>query len=239
MKLIRSILAWVRGDPRVIENGSRAVLKAAHPRPSSGREVKHGIYLLWLVGTLWMLIDHYGPETAHDPNKNLIIELSEYGLVSLINAGERLVAFVQAKSLDVPDLRGWMYVTIFTLAMCVFLNSFLFRLYCWLTNREEVRITVGPETLTVRRYWWSFGKTIVRSAIREVRVIANHPTGHDVVILHDDGILRLASIFGDETRALLFKLRLDDLLAREKLEKTLDPAARKPVTAQEQGRLIY
>ena len=177
----------------------------------------------------------------HDPQKNFIIELVEYGIVALIKAVEQLVAVVQAKSLDVPleNLRGWLFAAMLIFAAVELRDSFLFRCYCWLMNREEVRITVGAETLTVRRHWLGFGKIIERSAIRDVRVINNHPTGHDVVIVHDGGVLRLTSIFGDETRALLFKMRLDDLLANKFPAQAPDLGSRNPVTASEQRPLIH
>ncbi|WP_170765892.1 hypothetical protein [Ruegeria lacuscaerulensis] len=241
MELFKSILARLRGDPRVIDYGTNKVFRAAHLRPSSGYELKLGMRLLGLIGAIWILIDHYAPEATQDPQANFFIELFEYGVVALINAGDQLVAVVQARSFDVPleNLRGWFIAFVFLIAVWVFQDSFLFRLYCWLTDRESVWITVRPETLTARRRVLSFGKTIERSAIREVRIIANHPTGHDVVILHDGGCLRLASIFGDETRALVFKMRLDDLLTQTEPLKTLDTPPPKPVTAAEQPHLVH
>ena len=52
MELIRSILARLRGDPRVIDKGTCKVLKAAHLRPSSGHEKVKSHRVLLLFGAM-------------------------------------------------------------------------------------------------------------------------------------------------------------------------------------------
>ena len=146
---------------------------------------------------------------------NVLLEQANIVIAGLTNAFGKLREVVEQQTLDVPleSLRGWAVATAFLGGTFLFRHFGLFDLYTYLTNREHVTITVDDEHLSVRRGTFSFPKRINRESIRDVLVLSNHRTGHDVMVQHEGGLLRVASIYGDLTRPTLLRLRLKEALA--------------------------
>lgn len=167
-----------------------------------------------VLGTAAILVAHYRPE-APLPYSNVFLENANTIVVGLSNAFGKLREVAEQQTLDVPleSLRGWLVASAFLVGTSVFRHSGLFDLYTWLTNREHVTVTIDDEHLSVRRGTFGLAKRIRRESIRDVLVLANHRTGHDVVVQHEDGLTRLASIYGDLTRPTLMRLRLKEALA--------------------------
>ena len=92
--------------------------------------------------------------------------------------------------------------------------SGLFDLYTWLTNREHVTVTIDDEHVSMRRGTFGHPKRIKRAAIKDVLILPNHRTGHDVMVQHDRGLSHVASIYGDLTRPTLMRLRIKEALAK-------------------------
>ena len=65
----------------------------------------------------------------------------------------------------------------------------------------------------MRRGTFGLPKRIKRAAIKDVLILPNHRTGHDVMLQHDGGLSRIASIYGDLTRPTLMRLRIKEALA--------------------------
>jgi len=225
MKLLQSLKAQISGMPRLVREGASAKLIAAHRLPSSGDEMKTVFRIVGFGGAAAILVAHYRPEFPPDPNTNIFLELGNMVVGGLLNAADRIGAVIQNGTLDVPleSLRGWGVALAFLGGVTVFRHSVLFDLYTYLTNREQVRIEVGRETLTLRRGTFSLPKRFARDGIQDVLILPNHKTGHDVMLQHDGNLTRLASIFGDLTRPTLFKLKLSEALSDTTPSITTNP----------------
>lgn len=229
MKLLIHHWALMRGKPVISQSSGSAELRAVHRRSRSGEEEPRFVRFIGFTGIPVILLAHYGPEIGFDESSNVLLDGAEFAIVGLLNAAERLSAVAEAQTLDVPlaSLRGWGIATLWAAGAWVIRSTRLIDLLGWLANRETVTVKVSAEEVTVRRRTFSLGKRIKREAIRDVQIITESPHGHEVVILHDDGVLNVASIHGEKSRALFFKMRLDDLLA-EPSNQNLDKAADAP-----------
>lgn len=205
----------ITGEPRVKRDGDRMILTAAHRLPSGVDEQLTALRIVTALGAAAVLVAHYRPEVALPPDSNVLLDQANTVIVGLANAFGKLGEVFERQTLDVPleSLRGWMLASAVLGAGFVFRHSGLFDLYTWLTNREHVTITVDAHNLSLRLGTFSFPKRIARESIRDVLILANHRTGHDVMVQHEGGLTRLASIHGDLTRPTLMRLRLREALA--------------------------
>jgi len=214
MKLLEVLKHEISGAPRLTRNGQGFRLTARHRKPSSGDEVVTAHRMIGGVVAVATLVAYYRPETSA-PVKNVLVDIGNTVVGGLLNAADRLAEVVRQHSLDVPleSLRGWGVATAFVVGTSLFLRSPLFDVYTFLTNREDVKIDVDREHLTLRRGVFLPPKRIARERIQDVLILKNHKAGHDVMLQHEGGLMRLASIFGDMTRPTLFRLRLKEALA--------------------------
>ncbi|AKO96663.1 hypothetical protein MALG_01479 [Marinovum algicola DG 898] len=226
MNLLSNHWALMRGKPVISQSGGSAELRAVHRRARSGEEEPRVVRFIGLAGIPVILLAHYGPEIGFDESSNVLLDSAEFAVVGLLNAAERLGTIAEAQSLDVPleSLRGWALASLWAAGAWAIRSTRLIDLLGWVVNRETVSVRVSAEEVTVRRRALSLGKRIKREVIRDVLVITESPHGHEVVILHDDGVLNVASIHGEKSRALFFKMRLDDLLA-DPCNRNIDKAA--------------
>ena len=226
MNLLSSHWALMRGKPVISQSSRSAELRSVHRRARSGEEEPRVVRFVGLAGIPVILLAHYAPEIGFDESSNVLLDGAEFAVVGLLNAAERLSAVAEAQTLDVPlaSLRGWGIAALWAAGAWAVRSTPLIDLMGWVVNRETVSVRVSAEEVTVRRRPLSFGKRIKRQAIRDVQVITESPHGHEVVILHDDGVLNVASIHGEKSRALFFKMRLDDLLA-DHSNRNIDKAA--------------
>ncbi|WP_417524224.1 hypothetical protein [Marinovum sp.] len=226
MNLLSNHWALMRGKPVIKQSSGSAELRAMHRRACSGEEEPRVVRFIGFAGISVILLAHYGPDVGHNATSNVLLDGAEFAVVGLLNAAERLTAVAEAQSLDVPleSLRGWGLAALWAAGAWAVRSTRLIDLLGWLVNRETVSVRVSAEEITVRRRALSLGKRIKREVIRGVEVITESPHGHEVVILHDGGVLNVASIHGEKSRALLFKMRLDDLLADHR-NQNIDKAA--------------
>lgn len=224
MNLISRQWAMTQGKPVIVQKDDSAELLAMHRRPSSGEHEPRAVQAAGIIGALAFLLNEYGPETHYDEAANILLEAGEFVVVGLLNAVERLVAVAEAETLDVPleSLRGWFFAGLWLTGAWIIRSSFLIDMLGWAMNREKVRIGVCDKELSIRHGLLRPPRRIKRRTYRSVEIISK-PFGNEVVILHDGGVLRVASIYGEKSRALLFKMRLEDLLA-EACETTEDEA---------------
>lgn len=214
---------WLDGEPRLERDSNSARVKAAHRLPSSGYEQRTAFWLLALFMATVTLIQHYAPDMASKPNQNYLLEFAAFVVMALSNALEALAEVARADLADIPldNLRGWMFALYWIGGAFAFLNFGPFSLYTWLTNREHVTVTIDDETVSVRHSVLRFPKRIACEAVEDVLILSNHRTGHDVMLQHEGGLMRLASVQGDLTRPTLIKRSVERALA--------EPA---PVSAQ-------
>jgi hypothetical protein len=215
MNLVEEIKLRITGKPRLSRLGNNVRLTATHRLPSSGDEAVTAFRIMGAVSAVALLVAQYRPEIPPDPNANIFLEFGNTVVAGLSNAVGRLGEVIEQRTLDVPleSLRGWgLALTVFG-GEWLFRNSGLFDLCMYLTNREEVKITIDGETLSVRRGAFGLPKRFSRDGIQDVLILPNHKTGHDVVLQHDGDLKRLASIYGDLTRPTLFKLKLEEALS--------------------------
>lgn len=215
MKILQTIMTRLSGEPRVSRKGNTIRFTAEHRLPSSGDEMVTMFRIIGIVGAAAILVAHYRPEAVTDPNMNIFLAFANTVVAGLVNAVDRLAAVIEHKSLDVPleSLHGWALALAFLAGEYLFRHSGLFDLYAYMTNREEVRIDIDGGHLSVRRGLFRSPKRIARNDVEDIVILENHRTGHDVAVLHAGGLTRLASIYGDKTRPMLFKLRLEQALA--------------------------
>lgn len=217
MKSLQDRIDLIRGRPIVVREDGYAQLIATHRRTLSGEgeDEPRLVKIAGWLGMLAFLVNFYGPDIPYDENDNFVLVLMEYVTVGLLNAGERLSAVAEAQSLDVPleSLRGWLFAILWFCGAWFVRHSFLMDVIAWLGNRETVTVTLNADKLSVRHGVLCRRRRVSRDAVRSVEIIADKPCGHEVVIMHDGGVLKLASIYGDKSRALLFTMRLRDLLA--------------------------
>ncbi|WP_375552560.1 hypothetical protein [Rhodophyticola porphyridii] len=194
---------WLDGEPRIEWDGDSVRVKAAHRLPSSGYEQRIALWLIACFLAVYMVITEYGPDMASDPEANYLLEIAAFITVALSNAFEALAEV--ARGGPPEHLRGWMFALSCIGGAFVFLNFGPFSLYTWLTNREHVTIIVNDDQVSVRHSVLRFPKRIAREAVEDVLILRNHRTGHDVMIQHEGGLTRLASVHGDLTRPTLIK----------------------------------
>lgn len=222
MDVLRTIKDYLSGTPRVTKAGDTIRLNASHRLPSSGNEQHTVVNLIGVFGAIFSLVAYYGPETPADPTRNIFLEHADRLIAGLVTAFERLAAVAEHGTLDVPleSLQGWGVALLFLGGAFAFRHSGLIDVYTYLTNREHVVIIINGEYLSLRRGMLRAPKRIARDTIRDVLILANHRTGHDVMVQHEDGLTRVASIYGDLTRPTLFKLRLKEALAEKPREQS-------------------
>lgn len=215
MTILETAKHKITGEPRFKREGDRMILTAAHRLPTGVDEQLTALRIVTALGAAAVLVAHYRPEVALPPESNVLLDNANTVIVGLANAFGKLGEVAERQTLDVPleSLRGWMLASAVLGAGFVFRHSGLFDLYTWLTNREHVTVTIDAEHLSVRRGTFGFPKRIARDTIRDVLILANHRTGHDVMVQHEGGLTRLASIYGDLTRPTLMRLRLKEALA--------------------------
>lgn len=223
MEILQTIKGKLSGEPRVTRAGNTIRFTATHRLPSSGDEMVTAFRIIGVVGAVAILVAHYRPEVATDPNMNIFLEFGNMVIAGLLNAVDRLNAVVEYRSLDVPleSLRGWLFALLFLGGIFLFRHSGLFDLYNYLTNREQVKIEIDDENLSVRHSLFRFPKRIARNDIEDILILENHRTGHDVMLQHVNGLTRLASIYGNKTGPTLFKLRLQQALAEAEPSKSV------------------
>lgn len=225
MNLVEEIKLRITGKPRLSRLGNSVRLTATHRLPSSGDEAVTAFRIMGAVAAVAVLVAQYRPELPPDPNANVFLEFGNTIVAGLSNAVARLGEVIEQRTLDVPleSLRGWGLALAVLGGEWLFRNSGLFDLYMYLTNREEVKITIDGETLSVRRGTFGLPKRFSRDGIQDVLILPNHKTGHDVMLQHNGDLKRLASIYGDLTRPTLFKLKLAEALSDAPLSITTKP----------------
>ncbi|ROT93630.1 hypothetical protein [Histidinibacterium lentulum] len=198
---------WLDGEPRIERDGNGTRIKAAHRLPSSGHEQRIAFWLIALFLALYVLISEYAPDMVSDPEANFLLEFAAFVVMALSNAFEALAEVARAQPQDVPleNLRGWMLALYCIGGAFLFLNFGPYSLYTWLADREHVTIIVDDDQVSVRHSVLRFPKRIAREAVEDVLILPNHRTGHDVMLQHEGGLTRLASVHGDLTRPTLIK----------------------------------
>ncbi|WP_373086904.1 hypothetical protein [Sneathiella sp.] len=217
MKVKQTIIDRLSGQPRVSRAGDTVCLNAAHRLPSSG-QTHLAFRLVGLIGAVAILVAHYRPDTPASATNNFFLEQADTVIAGLAHAFERLAAVAHQQTLNVPleSLQGWLFALIWLGGIWMFCNSGLLDLYTYLTNREQVRIEIDDQHLSVRHGAFRFAKKIARNRIQDVLILANHSCGYDVMLQHAEGLTRLASIYGNLSRPTLFKLRLQQALSEVK-----------------------
>lgn len=198
---------WLDGEPRIERDGNSTRIKAAHRLPSSGHEQRIAFWLIALFLALYMLVTEYGPDMVSDPEANFLLEFAAFVVMALSNAFEALAEVARADPADIPleNLRGWMFALHCISGAFLFLNFGPYSLFTWLANRERVTITIDGDQISVRHSVLRSPKRIAREVVEEVLILSNHRTGHDVMLQHEGGLTRLASVHGDLTRPTLIK----------------------------------
>ncbi|MEE4212239.1 MAG: hypothetical protein V2I43_23605 [Parvularcula sp.] len=208
---------WLDGEPRVERDGNSTRVKAAHRLPSSGYEYRIAFWLIALFLALYMLISEYGPDMVSDPEANFLLEFAAFVVMALSNAFAALAEVARADPADIPleNLRGWLFALYCIGGAFVFLNFGPYSLFTWLTDRERVTVTIDDEQVSVRHSVLRAPKRIAREAVEDVLILSNHRTGHDVMLQHEGGLTRLASVHGDLTRPTLIKHSVQRALAEQ------------------------
>ncbi len=215
MDVLRTLKDYLSGTPRVTKAGNTIRLVASHRLPSSGYEQHTAVKLIGYFGAAFSLVAYYGPETPADPTRNIFLEHADRLVAALATAFERLAAVAEHGTLDVPleSLQGWGVALLFMGGAFAFRHSGLIDVYTYLTNREHVEILINGEHLSLRRGMLRAPKRIARGEIQDILILANHRTGHDVMMQHKSGLTRVASIYGDLTRPTLLRLRLMETIS--------------------------
>ena len=125
------------------------------------------------------------------------------------------MAVARPETEDVPleNLRGWLFALYWIGGVVLFVQCGPLDLYTWLTNREHVTIIIDDEKVSIRHSFFRLNR-VARSAVEKVLILPNHRTGYDVMLQHDGGLARVASVYGDQTRPTLIRLRLEQALDR-------------------------
>jgi|GEM_PF-4514138 len=195
------------GEPRVERDGNSTRIKTAHRLPSSGHEQRIAFWLIALFLALYALISEYGPDMVSDPEANFLLEFTAFVVIALSNAFEALAEVARSEPPDVPleNLRGWLFALYCIGGAFLLLNFGPYSLFTWLANRERVTITIDDDQVSVRHSVLRLPKRIAREAVEDVLILPNHRTGHDVMLQHEGGLMRLASVYGDLTQPTLIK----------------------------------
>jgi len=207
MNVFEFIRYWINGEPHCRQSGGEMRITATHRLPNSGYEHVIALYLLGAIGAVCTLVVHYSPDMATDPQANFLLDNAAVVIAALGSAFDALATVAQADAQPLPleELRGWMFAAYWIVGAFLFRATGLHDLLMWLGNRERVIITVGDEELRVRHGTLRFAKRIDLDDIEDVLILANHRTGHDVMLQHTGGLTRLASVHGDLTRPTLIK----------------------------------
>lgn len=207
MTITELIRYWIKGEPHCRKTGDDVRITASHRLPNSGFEHIIALYLFGFIGAVCTLVAHYSPDMASDPEANFLLENAAVVIMALSEAFAALATVAQADAQPLPleELRGWMFASYWMIGALLFRLTGLHDLLMWLGNRERVTITVGDEELSVRHGTFRFPKRIDLDQIEDVLILANHRTGHDVMLQHAGGLTRLASVHGDLTRPTLIK----------------------------------
>lgn len=207
MKISDFIKHRINGEPLLRRGGGDVRITASHRLPNSGHEHVIALYLLGATGAVFTLVSQYRPEIATDPEANFILENAAILVMALSNAFAALASVSESHGQAVPleALRGWMIAVALLLGVFLFRLTGLHDLLMWLGNRERMTIVVGDEQLSVRHGTFRFSKRIRLDDIEDVLILANHRTGHDVMLQHEGGLTLLASVYGDLTRLTLIK----------------------------------
>ncbi|MEQ9259693.1 MAG: hypothetical protein RIG84_11385 [Roseovarius sp.] len=197
---------WLDGEPRLARDSNSVRVKAAHRLPSSNDQ-RTGLYLLAALATIATLISHYAPDIASEPDGNVLLEFAAYVVLGLSNAVGALVEVARAEPQNIPldNLRGWLFALYWIGGAILVMEFGPFQLFTWLGNREHVTVIVDDDEVSVRHSVLRFPKRIARKTVEDVLILSNHRTGYDVMLQHDGGLLRLASVHGDLTRPTLIK----------------------------------
>lgn len=204
---------WLDGEPRLVRSGDSARVKAAHRLPSC-RDMRIGFYLLATLAAVSTLISHYEPDMQSGPHENFLLEFAAYVVMGLSNAVGALTEVARAEPQDIPldNLRGWMFA-LYVIGGAILLTEFgPFQLLTWLSNREHVTVIVDADEVLVRHSVFR-AESVAREAVENVLILPNHRTGHDVMLQHEGGLTRLASVNGDLTRPTLIKRSVERALA--------------------------
>ncbi|WP_157966309.1 hypothetical protein [Oceanibium sediminis] len=214
MNLFQLYRHWIDGEPRLERRGNSARIKAAHRLPSS-RDMGTSLYFLAVVATAALLISYYAPDMVSNPDENYLLAFAAYVVIGISNAFEALAEVARAEPRDVPleNLRGWMFALYWIGGTVLVMEFGPFQLFTWLANREHVTVTIDDETVSVRHRVLSFPKRIARETVEDVLILPNHRSGHDVMLQHEGGLTRLASVHGDLTRPTLIKCSVERALA--------------------------
>ncbi|MCM2561754.1 hypothetical protein M8745_06365 [Lutimaribacter sp. EGI FJ00014] len=217
---------WIDGEPCLQTRGNSARIKAAHRLPSSGYEMRISIWLIAVFLAAVTLITHYAPERAAEPDENFLLAQAAFVVMALSNAFDALAAVARADVTDVPleNLRGWLFALYWIGGAILVLELGLFDLFTWLVNREHVTIIIDEDDDEVSvRHSVFRSKSVARSAVEDVLILPNHRRGHDVMIQHEGGLLRVASVYGDLTRPTLIKRSIERALyARGSIQSEAD-----------------
>jgi multisubunit Na+/H+ antiporter MnhB subunit len=203
MNLLQLKRHWIDGEPRSQRNGNTIRIKAAHCLPTSGYEHRIALWLIASFLAAYMVITEYAPDMASNPEANYLMEIAAFITMALANAFEALKDV--ARGAPPENLRGWLFALYSLGGAFLFLNFGPYSLFTWLTNREHVTLIIDDETVSVRHSVLRCPKRIERKAVEDVLILRNHRTGYDVMLQHEGGLLRLASVHGDLTRPTLIK----------------------------------
>jgi hypothetical protein len=205
----------IKGEPHFRQSGGDMRITAAHRLPNSGFEHVIALYLFGVIGAVCTLVAQYSPEMASDPETNFLLENAAVIIMALSNAFDALATVAQADAQPLPleELRGWMFASYWIVGVFLFRITGLHDLLMWFGNRERVSIVVGDDELRVRHGTFRFARRIALDHIEDILILANHRTGHDVMLQHTGGLMRLASVHGDLTRPTLIKRSVERALA--------------------------
>ena len=173
----------------------------------SSNDQRIGLYLLAAFASIATLVSHYAPDMASEPDGNVLLEFAAYVVMGLSGAFGALAEVARAEPQNIPldNLRGWLFA-LYCIGGAILVIEFgPFQLFTWLTNREHVTIIVEDDQVSVRHSVLRFPKRVARQDVEDVLILPNHRTGHDVMLQHKSGLLRLASVHGNLTRPTLIK----------------------------------
>lgn len=205
---------WIDGEPRQDRRGNATRIKAAHRLPST-YDMCLGLYLLTGRAAIATLISHYAPEIASKPDTNFLLEFAAYVVMGLSNAFGALADVARAEPQDVPleELRGWLFALYWIGGAILMVECGLFQLLTWLLNREHITVIVDDDEVFVQ-YSVFRAKSVARSAVEDVLILPHSRSGYNVMLQHEGGLTRIASVYGDLTRPTLIKCCVERALAR-------------------------
>lgn len=213
MNLLQLKRHWIDGEPRHDRRGNTSRIKAAHRLPST-RDIRTGLYLLVSLAALSALISQYAPDMQSKPDENYMLQFAAYVVMGVSNALGALAEVANADAADAPleNLRGWMFTLYWIGGAILVMELGLFQLLTWLGNREHVTIIVDHDEVFVRHGVFR-AKSVPLESVEVVLILPNPRAGHDVMLQHEGGLTRLASVYGDLSRPILIKRCVERALA--------------------------